>query len=35
MFLWVHLILGMVQDQWSVEDLKAAVNSLPKGLNGM
>jgi hypothetical protein len=35
MFLWVHLILGMVQDQWSIKDLKSTVDHLPKGLNGV
>jgi hypothetical protein len=35
MFLWVRLVLGIVQEQWSLADLRTAVNQLPKGLNGV
>lgn len=35
MFLWVHLILRMIQDQWSVESLRQTIDRLPKGLNGV
>lgn len=35
MFLWVKLVLEIVQDQQSLKDLKAAVDRLPKGLDGV
>jgi hypothetical protein len=35
MFLRVHLIIRMMHDQWSVTDLVATVDRLPKGLNGV
>ncbi|KAK1728198.1 uncharacterized protein BDZ83DRAFT_649043 [Colletotrichum acutatum] len=35
MFLWVHLIMGFLQDQASVEDLRSTIDRLPRGLEGV
>ncbi len=35
MFLWVDLVLCVLQDLYSIADMKAAVEALPKGLDEM
>ncbi|KAJ8131632.1 hypothetical protein O1611_g1993 [Lasiodiplodia mahajangana] len=35
MFLWVKLVIAMVDDQWSSATLRSTVDRLPKGLDGV
>lgn len=35
MFLWVHLVINMIIDQESVQDVRRAVDHLPEGLPGV
>ncbi|KAI8631011.1 hypothetical protein F5Y19DRAFT_483660 [Xylariaceae sp. FL1651] len=35
MFLWVKLVMAMVNDQWSLANLRTTVDRLPKGLDGV
>jgi hypothetical protein len=35
MFLWVQLILSLVDERESIKGLRSAIDEMPEGLNGM